>query len=98
MIDYHPTSRRINLHVGVANRFIPNNVQTLEIIRTHIIKRAICQRAASATNALLEHAPHLAGVVPICKKLTRSILRFIGRYNLPNIHDFQLLYSLSSRS
>ena len=43
---------------------------TLEIIRTNIIKRATCNlaaennarvpRAASATNALLGHAPHLA--------------------------------------
>ena len=24
-----PTCRHVNLHVGVANRFIPNNVQTM---------------------------------------------------------------------
>jgi hypothetical protein len=46
---------------------------TLEIIRTNIIKRANLQaggrkqrqRAASAPNALLGQAPHLAGVVLI---------------------------------
>ena len=43
------------------------------------------QRAASVTYALLGHAPHLAGVVPICKKLTRSIHRFIGSYNFNSL-------------
>ena len=54
------------------------------------------QRAASATNALLEHAPNLAGVVPIFKKLTRSILRFISRYNFNSfcqIHTISNFYT-----
>ena len=40
-----PTRRRVNLHVGVDNRLIPNNLQTAKIIRTSI-KRATCKLAA----------------------------------------------------
>ena len=86
-----PTRRRVNLHVGVANRFIPNNEQTAnawnngdQYTKEGYLQgggRKYRQRAASITYALLGHAPHLAGVVAICKKLTRSILRFIGSYN-----------------
>ena len=52
-----PTRRRVNLHVGVANRFIPNNEQTaptLEIMGINIPKRATCKVAAENTaNELL---------------------------------------------